>query len=202
MKHKSPRILGWEAHLIERAAQGEVVAFELLADLYRPALLSLATRMLRNSDDAKDAVQESMLKAFRAIGAFDPERPIKPWLCRICANCCVDIVRTRRRNGESLDQHEYMLADGSEDLEQRATGTLRQKAVLEAVGKLPEKYRQIIMMRHMEHMDVTEIAEKLSKPEGTIKSRIRAGLLKLRTTLATAELPEASLEGPLRVAGT
>ncbi|HZH98430.1 MAG TPA: sigma-70 family RNA polymerase sigma factor, partial [Fimbriimonadaceae bacterium] len=69
----------------------------------------------------------------------------------------------------------------SEDLEQRATGTLRQKAVLEAVGKLPEKYRQIIMMRHMEHMDVTEIAEKLSKPEGTIKSwlfRARAMLKK------------------------
>lgn len=181
MKEKSPRILGWEAHLIQRASLGEGVAFELLADMYRPTLNSLALRMLRNSDDAKDAVQESLVKAFRAIGDFDPERPIKPWLCRICANCCVDSVRSRRRDGEPLEQHEYMLQDPSESLEERATGTLRQRAVVEAIARLPEKYRKIIFMRHFKHMDVNEIAVELNKPEGTIKSwlfRARAMLKK------------------------
>ena len=57
----------WESHLVQRAVHGETVAFELLIDLYRPTLLSLAGRMLRNSDDAKDAVQETIVKAFRAI---------------------------------------------------------------------------------------------------------------------------------------
>ncbi len=156
------------------------MAFELLSDIYRPVLLSLALRMLRNADDANDAVQETFLKAFRAIREFDPERPLKPWLCRICANCCVDAVRARRRDGDSLDQHEYMLQDGGE-VDDQATGAIRQGQLVEAIGRLPEKYRRIILMRHFKHMDVNEIAAELSKPEGTIKSwlfRARALLKK------------------------
>ena len=94
---KSNRFLNWESHLIVRASEGDEVAFELISDTYRPILSSLAMRMLRNPDDASDAVQETLVKAFRALKDFDPERPLKPWLCRICANCCVDAVRTRRR---------------------------------------------------------------------------------------------------------
>lgn len=175
------RLVSWESHLVRRAKAGETVAFELLADLYRPVLFSLALRMLRNSDDAKDAVQDTLVKAFRAIHDFDPERPIKPWLCRICSNCCVDTVRARRRDADPLDQHEYMLQDEGESLEDRANGSIRQSAVLEAIGRLPEKYRAIILMRHFRHMDVNEIAQALNKPEGTIKSwlfRARALLKK------------------------
>ena len=166
--------------MIVRAASGDQVAFELLSDMYRPMLMSQAMRMLRNADDANDAVQDTLLKAFRAIHDFDPERPLKPWLCRICSNCCVDAVRSRKRDGDSLDQHEYMLADSSE-ADGTATGSIRQGQVIEAIERLPEKYKKIIFMRHFRHMDVNEIAEALDKPEGTIKSwlfRARALLKK------------------------
>jgi RNA polymerase sigma-70 factor (ECF subfamily) len=175
------KILSWESHLIVRAAEGDEVAFELLSDMYRPVLMSLALRMLRNSDDASDAVQETLLKAFRAIKDFDPERPLKPWLCRICQNCCVDAVRLRKRVGDSLDQHEYMLTDDSADVDESASGAIREGQVMEAIGRLPEKYRSIIVMRHFRHMDVNEIAMALDRPEGTIKSwlfRARALLKK------------------------
>jgi RNA polymerase sigma-70 factor (ECF subfamily) len=166
--------------LIVRASAGDQAAFELLSDMYRPMLMSQAMRMLRNADDANDAVQDTLLKAFRAIHDFDPERPLKPWLCRICSNCCVDAVRSRKRDGDSLDQHEYMLADSSE-ADGTATGSIRQGQVIEAIERLPEKYKKIIFMRHFRHMDVNEIAEALDKPEGTIKSwlfRARALLKK------------------------
>ena len=175
------RVLGWEAHLIQRASEGETVAFELLSDLYRNTLHCMAMRMLRNADDANDAVQDTLVKAFRHIREFDPERPIKPWLCRICANCCVDLVRSRRNEGDSLEQHEYMLEDKSESLERRASGSIAQSQVLAAIGRLPERYRRIIVMRHFQHKDVNEIAHELDKPEGTIKSwlfRARALLKK------------------------
>jgi RNA polymerase sigma-70 factor, ECF subfamily len=175
------RILNWESHLVERAKLGERVAFELLADLYRPTLLNLSLRMLRNTDDAKDAVQDTYLKAFRALKDFDPLRPIKPWLCRICANCCVDIVRDRKREGDPLEQHEYMLQDTAESLDEQASDSIEQEEVREAINRLPEKYRKIIFMRHFRHMDVNEIAVALNKPEGTIKSwlfRARAILKK------------------------
>jgi RNA polymerase sigma-70 factor, ECF subfamily len=172
VKNKTAKVLSWESHLVRRAAQGERVAFELLADLYRPTLFSLA---------------EALVKAFRAIGDFDTARPIRPWLCRICTNCCVDAVRNRRHTGDSLDQHEYMLQDGAESLEDQAGGAMRHTAVVEAIQRLPEKYRRIIFMRHFKHMDVNEIAAELDKPEGTIKSwlfRARALLKKdLRVAL-------------------
>ena len=67
MKTRTPKLVSWETHLVRRAALGETVAFELLADLYRPTLYSLAVRMLRNADDAKDAVQESLLRRFALL---------------------------------------------------------------------------------------------------------------------------------------
>jgi RNA polymerase sigma-70 factor (ECF subfamily) len=171
---------------VRRAALGERIAFELLADLYRPTLYSLALRMLRNSDDANDAVQECLLKAFRAIKDFDSSRPIRPWLCRICTNCCVDAVRSRKKDGDPLGQHEHMLQDGEPSLEDRASGSMRQKAVIEAIHRLPEKYRRIIFMRHFKHMDVTEIAVELNKPEGTIKSWLYRARALLRKDLRVA----------------
>jgi RNA polymerase sigma-70 factor, ECF subfamily len=179
------RIVDWESHLIRRASLGEVVAFELVADIYRPILMSLAMRMLRNSDDASDAVQETLVKAFKAIGDFDPDRPLKPWLCRICSNYCVDLVRHRRRDGDSLEQHEYMLQEGDCPAA-RATGNLENTLVLEAVGRLPEKYRRIILLRHFNHMDVNEIALHLNTPEGTIKSWLFRARALLKKDLSVA----------------
>lgn len=175
------KAVGWEAHLIERAQAGEAVAFELLADMHRTALFNLAMRMLRNGDDANDAVQDTFVKAMRAIKDFDPSRPLRPWLSRICTNCCVDAVRNRRRDGGSLDSREYALSDDSQDLDRQVSGNCEFELVRDAVNKLPRRYREIVMMRHFRHMDVLEIAEALQKPEGTIKSwlfRARALLKK------------------------
>ncbi len=170
----------WESHLTIRAAAGDESAFELLSDMYRPMLWSLALRILRNPEDANDAVQDTFLKAYRAIKDFDTDRPLKPWLCRICANCCMDSVRHRKHDSSSLDQHDYMLQDG-EPVDDQATGSIRQGQLLDAIGRLPDKYRRIILMRHFRHMEVNEIAVELDKPEGTIKSwlfRARALLKK------------------------
>jgi len=179
-------ILDWESHLIQKAALGDTIAFELLADTYRPVLHSLAIRMLRNSDDANDVVQETLVKAFRAIKDFDPERPIRPWLCRICSNCCVDAVRSRRRDGEPLDAHEYMLVDPAADADDQVTSSIDHERVVEAVENLPAKYRKIIFMRHFQHKDVMEIALELDKPEGTIKSWLFRARALLRKDLAGA----------------
>lgn len=174
------RLISWESHLIVRASEGDREAFEMLCAAHRPALANLALRMLRHPDDAHDAVQDTLVKAFRAIRDFDAERPLKPWLCRICANCCVDAVRARRRDGEGLGDHEYMLQDAV-GVDDRAEGAIQQGQILEAIERLPEKYQRIILMRHFRHMDVNEIAIALDKPEGTIKSwlfRARALLKK------------------------
>lgn len=143
-------------------------------------------RMLRNADDANDVVQETLLKAFRAIKDFDPERPIRPWLCRICANCCVDSVRDRKRVHDSLDVHEHTLADASSDAGEHVEDTFTRSQVIEAVDRLPENYRRIIFMRHFQHKEVNEIAQELKKPEGTIKSWLFRARALLRKDLKVA----------------
>ncbi|MEQ1932966.1 MAG: RNA polymerase sigma factor [Fimbriimonadaceae bacterium] len=161
---------GSEASLIRKASRGDSRAFDEIVDRYQGCLYAMAYRILRNSDDAVDAVQETFIKAYKAIGSFDESRPIKPWLCRICGNCCIDVVRTRKERTESLDQHEYMLVDPTSGPDQVATDGDRDEAIAKAIDRLPPRYRQIVVMRHYRQMEVSEISSVLGTPEGTIKS--------------------------------
>lgn len=179
------RISSWENHLLQRAASGDSVAFELLVDELRPTLHSLAIRVLRNTDDANDAVQETFLKAIRSANEFDSSRPVKPWLCRICANCCVDTIRRRKRAGESLENHEYRLMDPT-SLEAVVEDSLDRAELMRAIAKLPKNYRRIIVMRHFGDMEVNDIAQALHAPEGTVKSWLFRARAQLRKELAAA----------------
>lgn len=173
-------VQSWESNLVMEIRNGKSDAFQTLMDTYRPMLIGLALRKLHNTDDAADVVQETFVKAFRSLKDFDTSRPLRPWLTRICMNCIVDLARQRKNSAESIDNHEYSLSDNGETTE-RAEGALMRGQIMEAIKRLPWRYRQIIMMRHFEHMDVNEIADQLHKPEGTIKSwlfRARAMLQK------------------------
>ena len=121
-----------------------------------------------------------------ALHAFDATRPILPWLMRICTNCCVDIMRSKGRTDERLDTYEFALADngpGALDVvERRDIGD----QIFRAIDRLPDRYRKIIMMRHYRHMDVAEIADALSKPEGTVKSWLFRARALLRKDLGAA----------------
>lgn len=175
------KIPAWEEHLIARAQAGETVAFELLVEMHRPAILAHASRILRDSEDAQDAVQDTFLKACRAIGNFKSGRPMLPWLMRICSNCSVDIIRSRRNRSENIETYEHALFDERIDVANDLETSVASDSLKAAIARLPKRYREIILMRHYRHMDVNEIAEVLGKPEGTIKSwlfRARALLRK------------------------
>ena len=159
---------------------------ELVADRYRSQIRGHALRMLRDQEDAEDAVQDTFVKAFRAIHTFESGRPLLPWLMRICSNCCVDIIRGRRTGHECLDKHEHAIFDTRVDVEGGVETRLRIERVREAVSRLPERYRRIIEMRHYRHMDVNEIARALNIPEGTIKSWLFRARALLRKDLQVA----------------
>lgn len=150
-------------------------------DMFRPAVHGQAIRMLRDQEDAQDAVQDTFVKACRALHTFEAGRPMLPWLLRICSNCCVDIIRSRRMVVDNIDTYEHALSDSRVDLSADLERSVGAEWVHDAVARLPRKYREIIEMRHFKHMDVMQIATELDKPEGTIKSwlfRARALLKK------------------------
>src|SRR5581483_12171731 len=108
---------------------------------------------------------------------------------RICTNACTDILRTRTRAADPIEALEYKLQSDDKPAEDAERSEVSDQ-VRRAVRRLPEKYRKIILLRHYEHMEVEEIAERLGAPEGTVKSwlfRARAILKKdLEPTLASA----------------
>ncbi len=115
-----------------------------------------------------------------------------PWLLRICTNCSVDIIRARRAGHDTIDNHEHELSDQSVDVDGSLVTTYGSETLREAIRRLPSRYREIVVMRHYRHMDVTEIAESLGRPEGTVKSWLFRARAMLRKELATAMLLPAS----------
>ncbi|MBX3097776.1 MAG: RNA polymerase sigma factor, partial [Fimbriimonadaceae bacterium] len=104
--------------------------------------------------------------------------------------CCIDIVRQRKRQAESLDQHEYALADESTSVDESVEAMASARRIEEAIHRLPERYRSVLDLRHGQQKSVSEIAEMTGAPEGTVKSwlfRARALLardLKLAATVS------------------
>lgn len=172
-----------ERDLVTKAAAGSREAFDGLVDLHYEAVYAHAARILRNSDDASDAAQTTFVKALRSIREFDVERPMRPWLYRICGNVCIDIARSRHRSNEPLESHAYML-ESADDLEAEAEQSDLKEKILAAILNLPEKYRRILILRHYEQMAVEEIADVFDAPEGTIKSWLFRARAMLRKELA------------------
>ena len=172
-----------EREMVTKAARGNREAFDALVDQHYEAVYAHAYRILRNSDDASDATQTTFVKALRSIAEFDVERPMRPWLYRICGNVCIDLARSRHRSNESIDKHAYML-ESSDDLMDMAEQSEVREKILRAILNLPEKYRRILILRHYEQMAVEEIADVLDAPEGTIKSWLFRARAMLRKELA------------------
>ena len=173
----------WEQHLSARAAAGDSVAFDLIIDTYRPFLTRQAMRMLHNVDDAYDAVQDTIMKAYRALPDFSADRPIRPWLARICNNACIDITRQRRHRTECIDDFEFGLLDENSACDELGDARIRRRQLMVAVAQLPSRYRDIILMRHFRQMEVLEIAAAINEPEGTVKSLLFRARAKLRQEL-------------------
>lgn len=168
-----------EVGLVIRAQRGDSNAFDQLTKSHYSGLFTFARKNLGNYEDAQDAVQTTFIKVHRSLSEFDTRRPFSPWLYRICANVCTDMLR-RRKPAESLEDFEYCLVSElapDEDAERKS----RNNEIRKAVSRLPVRYRKIMEMRHYESLDVNEIAERLHAPEGTVKSwlyRARAMLKK------------------------
>lgn len=173
-----------ERLLVRRAKEGDPVAFDTLVELHWAPLLSLATARLRRSDEAEDAVLRAMTKAFVAIGGFEEGRPVRPWLAAIVINCCTDAVRRRREDVPFPERFEELRA-GSDDVAAIVEAESLARAAREAIARLPRHYAEAMTLRVMDDLPVEEIALRMHRPVGTIKS----WLFRARAMLARSLRP-------------
>jgi RNA polymerase sigma-70 factor (ECF subfamily) len=170
-------------------------AFEQLVRDHTGRLLSVARRLLRNDDDARDAVQEAFLSAFRAIDRFEGASRLSTWLHRIVVNACLMRLRSRSREAteEGLDDflpsfasnghHAAAITDWSQDahaaLERQETRAL----VRRAIDALPDSYRTALVLRDIEELDMAEVASMLRITPNAAKVRVHRARQALRTLL-------------------
>ncbi len=185
-----------EGEIVLLAQEGDREAREFLATRYRPPAFRLAMQLLGRPEDARDVAQDAMLRFFDTLGRFQADRPVLPWLFKIVHNRVRDLERRRRRRRvESLDS--YLEASGREPVSARpgpeATTRRRdlQRRIWRAIGLLPPKHREILVLREYQDLSYAEIATVLSIPKGTVMSRLHAARQSLRRTLREIEDAES-----------
>lgn len=184
-----------EARLIARLRAGELGAFEELVAHFERPVYSLCYRLLGDSEDARDAAQETFLKVYRGIGNFRAESGLKTWIYRIAINQAMNQQRWWRRRHKdetvSLDLNRNssepplgsILPSSTISPEEMAISNQRERRIMRALGEIKEEYKVALILREIEELSYEEIAETLSISIGTVKSRIARGREELRRRL-------------------
>lgn len=169
---------------IELAKKGNEDAFASLISRVQNSAYAIAYRYMGNDEDTRDVMQEAFIKMYRYLGTFRGDSSFSTWFTRILINCCLDELRSRSNTGihEDIDDHQNFLdpALGAEEVVLQAE---RQKAVLDAVRKLPDDAKNIIILREFQGLSYDELSQVLDIEPGTVKSRLSRAKQKLRELL-------------------
>jgi len=168
--------------LIDRIGKGDADALALLYDRYASRVLGLTTRILGDRDEAEDVLQEVFLQVWRTPRQYDSARgSAGTWLLILARSRAIDRLRSLRRRGR--DRHVPIDAQpltSGEDLERAAETSQDGAAVRRALAELPDEQRRALELAYFGGYTQTEIAQMTGAPLGTVKTRLRQGMMKLR----------------------
>jgi RNA polymerase sigma-70 factor (ECF subfamily) len=177
--------------LLVRAARGDEGGLAELYDRYAPPLYSLALRVTGLQADAEEVVLDAFAQAWRDAGRYRADRgAVAAWLTMICRTPALVLIRSRGRRGMALDRARGAAPDGtpgmgSPNADPSRAAELSEQAdqVNQALDALSPPQREAISLAFYEGLSHSEIAERLSEPLGTVKTRVRLGMQKLRDAL-------------------
>jgi RNA polymerase sigma factor (sigma-70 family) len=164
-----------ERELVRKCKAGDSRFYEPLVRAYEPPGLRLALGMMGNADDARDALQEAFVKAFKSFRRFDVSRPFGPWFFQILRNQCRDMLRSHqaRFRVEALDDG-FMAhpADPEWGPERRRERSAAKELLWLGLERVNEEHREVLVLKELQGMRYAEIAQILDIPEGTVASRL------------------------------
>ncbi|MFN7133201.1 MAG: RNA polymerase sigma factor [Myxococcales bacterium] len=182
--------------LVERAQKRDVAAFETLVARYRGRVYGLALRMMRNSQDAEELLQETFLSAWENLPTFRGDAAFGSWVYRICANFCLMRLRHRKVASETsteelpapaFDAQGSMMTppsyDWSRGTEEKALDHELRRAIEQATASLPPEYRAVFLLKDVDGLSYEEIAQTLETTVPAIKSRLHRARLALREAI-------------------
>ena len=166
--------------LIADALNGNQQAYQELLLKYQKTVFHIILKIIRNSDDTQDLVQETFMRAFKTLESYRSEYRFSTWLCKIAANCSIDYLRKKKIRAFSMDKPietkngtvEVEFQDKGANPEEYMLRKQRLVSIEEAIESLPEKYKEVIVYRHHDDKSYEEIAKIMNIPIGTVKARI------------------------------
>ena len=175
-----------EQEQIQRAKSGDVAAFEMLVKAHQQIALRVAYLVVGDAVAAEDVAQEAFVKAFRGLDRFRGDGSFRPWLLAIVRNEALNHRRGKgRRERLSLRlAHDPVSGGAAPSPETTVIAGIQRETLLEAVGDLPDRYRDIVGLRYLLGLSEAETAATLGVPLGTVKSRTARALDRLESTLA------------------
>jgi RNA polymerase sigma-70 factor (ECF subfamily) len=186
--------------IVAAVARGEHTALAQLYDRYAGAVFALALRIVADREIAEEVTQESFLRVWRYASTYDPARGrVATWLLGMTHHLAIDQVRRRRvrvtpmpvtEEGEPLAAQ---LPDPTIDVEREVWGAERRRVLRVALGHLPAAQREVIEHAYYRGLTQLEIAARIGIPLGTVKTRLRLGLAKLRDILQSQDLSPATV---------
>jgi RNA polymerase sigma-70 factor (ECF subfamily) len=188
-----------EADLISRIKAGDQAACTKLVALFTPRMMAVARRFLCCDDDCNDALQDAYISAFRALSGFEGGARLSTWLHRITVNCCLMRLRTGSSRNETpigdlppgfhdyaQRTHRFTGEDPSAEVEMDEA----RQIVRRAIERLPESYREVLLLRDIEQIDTTDTAARLKITAHNVKRRLhhaRQSLCALLEPMMTGE---------------
>jgi len=190
-----------EPQLIKELSQGSPSAFEFLIREYGGYLLSVASRYLKNPDDAQDAVQESYLQLYKNVSKFRGESNLKSWLHRITVNNALMKIRKDQKMNEILSEDQYDENDGFDANGKRLENTQAistsadevysnealRSTINHHIMSLPMEYRNVLLLRDVEGYSTDETAELLEISQSLAKTRLHRARNKLKKMLENSD---------------
>jgi len=172
-----------------RLRERDMTSLEALYARYASYVYALALRILGRSEEAEEVVQDVFWQLWKTETAYEPARAsFRTWLFAITRNRCLDRLRRHRgRSDSEMPPRASGLGSAPSDPEQEAILAERQKHVVAALQALPEPQRRFLEMGFFNGLTHREIAERLGEPLGTVKSRIKMGMDKLKDSLRSFE---------------
>lgn len=182
--------------LAAQAAQGSERAFRDLLRRYERPVFSLIVRMVRDRTLAEDISQEAFIRAFKAIGSYDPRYKFSSWMFKIAHNLTIDHLRRKRIETVSIhgspnavtaeeQARTSLVLESSQERPDAYVENMELGSQIEAaIGKLRPEYRSVTLLRHVEGYSYQEISDILGLPLGTVKTYIHRARLELKSALA------------------
>lgn len=166
--------------LVKKAVKGNESAYQKLMDKYTRGLQFHIGKMLRDKSLLEDLIQEIFIKAFKNLKNYNPEYAFSTWLYRIATNHTIDHLRKKKLKTYSINEPlstkdgemQMELKDHQTSTDEPIFKSERKLMVGDAIAQLPDKYRKVIEMRHMQELSYQEIADELDVPIGTVKAHI------------------------------